>query len=162
MLLAVLWINVGPRAMIGHCATCLGYCATCLWDCTTCLWHCTTCLRHCATYLGLFTTYLTLGNTPRTLRNTPRTLRNICFLLSFNIYRQLQRSMAKMHWPPMNKFACKLHGYIVYFIHYDLLVYYYLSWFLLLLLFFLLLNLLLSYRKKNCNVTPSPQSSTKI
>ncbi len=20
-----------------------------------------------------------------------------------------------MHWPPMNKFACKLHGYIVYF-----------------------------------------------
>ena len=24
--------------------------------------------------------------------------------------------MAKVHWPPMNKFACKLHGYIVYFI----------------------------------------------
>ncbi len=24
--------------------------------------------------------------------------------------------IANMHWPPMNKFACKLHGYIVYFI----------------------------------------------
>ncbi len=23
--------------------------------------------------------------------------------------------MTKVHWPPMNKFACKLHGYIVYF-----------------------------------------------
>ncbi len=23
--------------------------------------------------------------------------------------------IAKVHWPPMNKFACKLHGYIVYF-----------------------------------------------
>ncbi len=25
--------------------------------------------------------------------------------------------MAKEHWPPMNKFACKLHGYIVYLPH---------------------------------------------
>ncbi len=24
--------------------------------------------------------------------------------------------MTKVHLPPMNKFACKLHGYIVYFI----------------------------------------------
>ncbi len=22
--------------------------------------------------------------------------------------------MTKVHWPPMNKFVCKLHGYIVY------------------------------------------------
>ncbi len=28
---------------------------------------------------------------------------------------QSQRSMTKVHWPPMNKFVCKLHGYIVYF-----------------------------------------------
>ena len=34
---------------------------------------------------------------------------------SGNIHRSIQRSMAIMHWPPMNKFACKLHGYIVYF-----------------------------------------------
>ncbi len=26
-----------------------------------------------------------------------------------------QRAMTKVHWPPMNKFVCKLHGYIVYF-----------------------------------------------
>ena len=25
-------------------------------------------------------------------------------------------SITKVHWPPMNKFACKLHGYIVYFV----------------------------------------------
>ena len=25
--------------------------------------------------------------------------------------------MAKVHWPPMKKFACKLHGYIVYFLY---------------------------------------------
>ncbi len=28
---------------------------------------------------------------------------------------QSQRSVTKVHWPPMNKFVCKLHGYIVYF-----------------------------------------------
>ncbi len=26
-------------------------------------------------------------------------------------------SIPKVHWPPMNKFACKLHGYIVYFLY---------------------------------------------
>ena len=27
--------------------------------------------------------------------------------------------LAMVHWPPMNKFACKLHGYIVYFIWWE-------------------------------------------
>ncbi len=25
--------------------------------------------------------------------------------------------MRKVHWPSMNKFVCKLHGYIVYFLY---------------------------------------------
>ncbi len=31
-------------------------------------------------------------------------------------HRCLHRSITKMHWPPMNKFACKLHGHIVHLI----------------------------------------------
>ncbi len=32
-----------------------------------------------------------------------------------NGYPYLNRFTTTVHWPPMNKFACKLHGYIVYF-----------------------------------------------
>ncbi len=39
----------------------------------------------------------------------------LCFFICLVAQNgQLERSMANMHWPPMNKFACKLHGYIVY------------------------------------------------
>ena len=35
------------------------------------------------------------------------------FIFWINIFCQ---SVVKVHWPPMNTFACKLHGYIVYFL----------------------------------------------
>ena len=37
------------------------------------------------------------------------------FFLSITVTKP-QRAMTKVHWPPMNKFVCKLHGYIVYLI----------------------------------------------
>ena len=30
--------------------------------------------------------------------------------------------IARVHWPPMNKFVCKLHGYIVYLLLRSLLI----------------------------------------
>ncbi len=38
--------------------------------------------------------------------------------LQISSFKQIllsQRSMTKVHWPPVNKFVCKLHWYIVYF-----------------------------------------------
>ena len=40
----------------------------------------------------------------------------VCLFFLLFLFTVLQRSMAKVHWPPMNKFACKLHGYIVYLV----------------------------------------------
>ncbi len=37
-------------------------------------------------------------------------------LFWLDIYVIMVMCMAKVHLPPMNKFVCKLHGYIVYFI----------------------------------------------
>ena len=34
-------------------------------------------------------------------------------LVSMNPDRTMY--IARVHWPPMNKFVCKIHGYIVYF-----------------------------------------------
>ncbi len=69
-------------------------------------WVCLFCLLY----------FLFQCNTPETLRNTPGILRNLIVGLVHlcHWFTILQRSMAKVHWPPMNKFACKLHGYIVY------------------------------------------------
>ena len=50
-----------------------------------------------------------LHNTLRMLRNTHGILRNL-----FVGPVHLCHWFTEVHWPPMNKFSCKLHGYIVY------------------------------------------------
>ncbi len=50
----------------------------------------------------------------------PNSFHRVCFFVSvpqhilFTIYCGLHRFTARVHWPPMNKFVSKLHGYIVY------------------------------------------------
>ncbi len=53
---------------------------------------------------------------PRSTHNQASALA-LPYKVSLSLFFLFSMCMAKVHLPPMNKFACKLHGYIVYLDH---------------------------------------------